>query len=212
MTSKWIDISVPLHNSMVHWPHDPKFAIHYVSDLEKGDKYNISQISLGSHTGTHIDAPLHVINKGRGVAEIPLEILIGPARVIEINDNESIKPAELMQHKIRRGERILFKTLNSSRLWNTSKFREKFVHISSEAATLLAKLKTKLVGIDYLSVSSYQDDSVLVHKTLLGAGVLIIEGLNLANVIPGKYQLICLPLKIDHGDGAPARAILKAPK
>jgi arylformamidase len=212
MTSKWIDISVPLHNSTVYWPHDPKVSIQRISDLAKGDKYNTSRISLGSHSGTHIDAPLHVIKRGQGVAEIPLEILIGPARVIEINDNESIKPVVLVQHKIRRGERILFKTLNSSQLWHKSKFSEKFVHISIEAANLLAKLKTKLVGIDYLSVSSYQDDGIIVHKTLLGAGVLIIEGLNLANVIPGKYQLICLPLKIDHGDGAPARAILKAPK
>lgn len=205
----WIDISVPLKNGMAHWPGDPTVNISRVRDLEKGDTVNLSTISMGAHSGTHVDAPLHFINGGEGVDEIPLETLVGRARVIEIRDTESIKPDELKEHHIRPGERILFKTFNSSHAWQSDKFVEDFVFISDSAARFLVERKVRAVGIDYLSVGSYKHGGSEVHKILLAGGVWIIEGLDLSPVVPGNYELICLPLKLVQGDGAPARAILR---
>lgn len=206
---EWIDISVPLRNAMVHWPSDPPVRIERVLNIEHGDSHTLSQISIGSHSGTHVDAPLHFIRQGLGVDKMPLDTTLGQARVIEIHDSESIKPGELVHHRIRRGERILFKTLNSSRVWQTDTFIEDFVFISKEAARFLAERSVRVVGIDYLSVGGFKRDSTEIHRTLLEGGVWIIEGLDLSRVKAGKYDLICLPLKIDQGDGAPARAILR---
>lgn len=205
---QWIDISVPLRDAMVHWPGDPPVNIKRVRDMERGDSVNLSMVSMGAHSGTHIDAPLHFIQQAKGIDEMPLDITIGRARVIEIEDPESIKPEELLRHRIRRGERILFKTKNSPRAWQTNEFVEDFVFISDEAARFLAQRGLRVVGVDYLSVGGFGEGSY-VHKTLLSSGVWIIEGLDLSLVSAGRYDLICLPLKFDRGDGAPARAILR---
>lgn len=206
--SQWIDISVTLRNEMVHWPDDPSVTIKRIKDMEHGGTANLSEISMGAHSGTHVDAPLHFICLGQGVDKMPLETMVGRARVIEILDTESIKPEELLQHRIRRGERILFKTLNSLYVWQTEEFIKDFVFISDDAALFLAERGVRLVGIDYLSVGSFNYGGY-VHRTLLSGGVWIIEGLNLSRVKQGKYDLICLPLKLGDGDGAPARAILR---
>jgi arylformamidase len=207
--SQWVDISIPLRNAMVHWPGDPPVTIKRVKDMEQGDTANLSEISMGAHSGTHIDAPLHFIQHGQGVDKMPLDTVIGRARVVEVTDTESIKPEELLRHRIRRGERILFKTRNSSHVWQTDEFIEDFVFISDEAALFLSKRGLRVVGVDYLSVGGFKGGGSFVHKTLLGNGVWIIEGLNLSQVSPGIYDLICLPLKLSRGDGAPARAILR---
>ncbi len=157
-----------------------------------------------------MDAPLHFIRQGIGIDKMPLDTTVGRARVIEIQDTESIKPEELYQYRIRSGERILFKTRNSLRVWQTDTFIEDFVFISDEAARFLVERSVRVVGVDYLSVGSFKHGGSYVHKTLLGGGVWIIEGLNLSRLKQGKYDLICLPLKLDQGDGAPARAILRA--
>ena len=204
-----MDISVPIQEGMVNWPGDEPVQIKNTHSLEKGDSNNLTSLLMGSHTGTHMDAPLHFILKEKGIDELPLDVTIGRARVIEIEDQESIKPGELSQHKIRSGERILFKTCNSTHNWSTEDFKEDFVHISVKGARFLAACGVKLIGVDYLSVGGYKRNGAEVHKTLLEAGIWIIEGLDLSNVQPGKYDLICLPLKIISGDGAPARAILK---
>ena len=208
-TRKWIDISVSLRNGMAQWPGNPPVRIERVLDVELGDSHTLSEITMGSHTGTHIDAPLHFIKGGAGINDMPVDILIGRARVLEIHDTESIKPGDLVQHRIRRGECILFKTRNSYHVWQTGKFEENFVFISLEAAQFLVDRKVRAVGIDYLSVGGYKRDGSQTHKILLGAGVWIIEGLDLLQVAPGKYDFICLPLKLGQGDGAPARAMLK---
>lgn len=134
---------------------------------------------------------------------------MGLAQVIAIQDHESIKPDELRPHAIQRGERILFKTQNSSRCWQTDQFIEDFVYISQEAARYLAELGVQTIGVDYLSVGGYKKDGPQTHQALLGAGIWVIEGLNLAQIEPGSYELLCLPLKIAGGDGAPARALLR---
>ena len=207
--SLWIDISVPLKDGMAHWPGDPPISISRVKDMAQGDAVNLSMISMGVHSGTHVDAPLHFINGGKGVDEIPLTTIVGRARVIEIRDAESIKPDELYEHRIRRGERILFKTRNSSRVWQRNEFVEDFVFLSVDAAEFLVGCGVRVVGVDYLSVGSYSHGGSDIHRILLGGGIWIIEGLDLSAVAPGRYHLICLPLKIIQGDGAPARAILK---
>ena len=206
--SGWIDISVPIRDGMVHWPGDPPVRIHRVQDIEQGDSHTLSTMSIGSHTGTHIDAPAHFIKGGNTVDCTPLRIMVGKARVLEIKDKESIKVPELVQFKVRRGERILFKTRNSA-LWKSGKFSGDFVFVSPEAAQFLADRGVKLVGVDYLSVGGSRQGGKFQHEVLLNAGVCIIEGLNLSRVAPGNYSLVCLPLRLENGDGAPARAIIK---
>ncbi len=209
MTEAWIDVSVPLRTGMVHWPDNPPVSIERMLDIERGDVANVSKLSMGAHTGTHMDAPLHFFRTGRGLDTMPLTATIGRARVIEIRDPESIKPEELRPHRIQRGERVLFKTRNSARCWQTDDFVEDFVYISQEAARYLAAQQVQTVGVDYLSVGGFFKDGVETHHALLEAGIWIIEGLNLANIAPGIYELVCLPLKIEGSDGAPSRAILR---
>lgn len=207
--SYWRDITVPLRNNMVQWPGDTPLEITRVKDVDHGDSHTLSNIVMGSHTGTHIDAPLHYIHGGESIDEMPLDTAVGNARVIEISDTKSIKPAELIQHNINHGERILFKTQNSLRVWRTDQFIEDFIFITKEAADYLVERKVGLVGVDYLSVGGYKKDGAEVHKTLLGNGIWIIEGLDLSLVQQGTYDLVCLPLKVTGGDGAPARVIVR---
>jgi arylformamidase len=206
---KWIDVSVPTYDQMEHWPDNPPVQIVRMLDMNRGDVCNVSTISMGSHTGTHMDAPVHFLPGGRGIDEMPLDATIGRARIIGIKDKESIKPDELRAHAIQRGERILFKTINSDSLWNSGKFAEDFVFISQDAARYLAKIGILVVGVDYLSVGGFKKDGVETHRALLEAGIWIIEGLNLSSVEPGNYELICLPVKIKGCDGAPARALVR---
>ena len=177
--------------------------------MDRGDRVNLSTLSMGSHAGTHMDAPLHFIRTGKGLDAMPLSATVGPARVIAIRHPRSVTLEELRRCQIRDGERVLLKTRNSSRCWNTDSFVKDFVAISEDAARYLATCRIRSVGVDYLSVGGYKENGAQTHRTLLKAGVWIIEGLNLSRVKPGRYELICLPLKVLHSDGAPARAILK---
>ncbi len=206
--SGWIDVSVGLRDGMVHWPDNPPVRIARFFAITKGDPCNVSEISLGVHTGTHMDAPIHFIESGAGIDKMPLTAVMGPARIIGIKDRESIKPEELRAHRIRRGERILFKTRNSTRVWQTKSFVEDFVYLSSDGARYLADRGIRTVGVDYLSIGGINNGPEC-HKSILKAGIWVIEGLDLSKVTPGRYQLICLPLKVVDGDGAPARAIVK---
>jgi arylformamidase len=209
MPKKWIDISVGVKAGMVHWPGDPDIEISQFRDMRKGDVCNVTVLSLSSHTGTHMDAPKHFIRGGETLDKMPLDATIGPCRVIEITDKESIKPAELQPHRIRAGERILFKTRNSKRSWKSDNFDKDFVFVSKEAAAYLAERRIMTIGIDYLSVGGFKKDGVETHQALLGAGIWIIEGLSLAKITPGEYDLCCLPIKVLGREGAPARALLR---
>lgn len=209
MNSQWIDISVPLHNGMVHWPGDAPFERTHTLAIANGDPCNVSQFCATVHIGTHMDAPLHFLPDSQGIESMPLEAGIGPARVIPIQDPERIRIEELKPHQLARGERVLFKTLNSERCWKTDEFQKQFVFIPHDTAQYLAGIGLRTVGVDYLSVAGYEIDSAETHRALLSAGVWIIEGLNLQSVEPGRYELICLPLKMQGSDGAPARAIVR---
>jgi arylformamidase len=205
----WLDLSVPVRNGMVHWPGDPEFHINRVHDYANGDGLVLSHIDLGVHTGTHMDAPLHFVPGGATIDQIPLDATVGPARVIEIADPESVKPAELEAANIQPGERILLKTANSNSRWNTDEFQKDFVYISREGAAYLASIPIRAVGVDYLSVGGFYKDGPETHRALLGAGVWVMEGLNLAALTAGPHDLICLPLKLMGAEGAPARAIAR---
>jgi arylformamidase len=206
--SSWIDISVPLYTGMVHWPDNPPVRIERMKDIEQGDVCNVSSMSMGVHTGTHVDAPIHFLRGGSGVHLAPFSALMGPARIVEIKDTHAVTVDELRRHDIQPNERLLFKTLNSTRCWRTDDFVEDFVYVSQAAARYLAECRVQTVGVDYLSVGGFTTDGEETHQALLSAGIWIIEGLNLSEVLPGTYELVCLPLKIVDSDGAPARAVL----
>jgi len=204
IASQWRDVSVPIYAGMVHYPDDPSIEIDNLTHVERGDVCTVSRITMGTHTGTHIDAPIHFLPGGTGAEDVPLENLIGPTRVIEIKDPDAVKAEELRFHHLGARERLLFKTSNSERCWKTSEFITGFVAIAEDAASYLASLDTLAVGIDYLSAGGPE-----THRTLLGAGVVIVEGLNLTGIAQGRYEMLCLPLKILGGDGAPARVLLR---
>ena len=218
-----IDITIPFRNGMVHWPSDPAPRIERIMDVNKGDKVTMSKLQMISHTGTHIDAPLHFVPKGGTIDEMPLDTMIGPARVIEIKDAESVKLEELTPYDVRPGERILFKTQNSSRLYKTDEFSKEYVFVSYEAAEYLVDRGIVLVALDYLSICKYETeadwDSVTeyltksdmhrVHRIFLEKGIYILEAVNLSGVEPGEYELICLPIKLERGDAGLARAVLR---
>ena len=206
---EWIDVSVPLHNDMVHWPGDPPFHRDEVQSMKRGDVCNVSKITSTAHIGTHMDAPHHFIEGGKGIDAMPVEAGMGAARVIRIQDPEVIRVSEIEHYDITAGERVLFRTRNSDSAWKTNEFQKKFVYIPADTAKYLAARKVRTVGVDYLSVGGFEADGPQTHQALLGGGVWIIEGLNLSGVEGGPYELICLPLKIVGSDGAPARALLR---
>jgi arylformamidase len=156
-----------------------------------------------------MDAPAHFVRGGKHIEDLPIDAVVGRARVVAIRSKRRIEPAELEQHGIRRGERVLFKTANSRRCWTTDEFVQDFVHISAAAAEWLAARQVKTVGVDYLSVGGYKVDGRETHLALLGAGIWVIEGLNLSAVRPGPVDMVCLPLKLMGAEGAPARVIVR---
>lgn len=209
MSNQWIDVSVSLHTGMAHWPDNEPFERHMTLSKKDGAAANLSAISGSVHTGTHMDAPVHFLDGGAAIESMPLDAVIGRARVIEIKDPEMIRTSELEHYSIEKGERLLFKTRNSSYAWKTDEFQENFVYIAPDTAKYLAEKGVRTIGVDYLSVGGFKSGGAKTHEALLGAGVWVIEGLNLEHIQPGLYDLICLPLKIEGSDGAPARAVLR---
>jgi arylformamidase len=207
--SEWIDVSVPIRTGMPHWPDNPPIVVEKMMDMDQGAAANVSKISLGVHTGTHVDAPAHFTPGAVGVDALPLDALVGVARVIEIA-GDAVTVAALEAANITRGERILLKTRNSPAAWQRSDFVKDAVALTAESAAWLAERGVMTLGIDYLSVGSYAaENGEAVHHALIDAGIIIIEGLDLTEVPAGPCDLVCLPLKIAGADGAPARAIVR---
>ncbi|UFS71784.1 cyclase family protein [Geomonas sp. RF6] len=201
------DISVPLAPTLPVYPGDPSVRIDPWSQISEGEAANVSRVIISTHSGTHIDAPRHFDDQGATVDQIPLPLLIGPALVVEIPEVKVIGRRELERLPVRGVGRLLLKTDNSM-LWKRSSFTSDFAALSVDGAQYLMECGVKLVGIDYLSMERYEGDGS-VHRALLDGGALILEGLNLSDVPAGEYELICLPLRIAGGDGAPVRAILR---
>jgi arylformamidase len=211
MESTWIDISVPIHDGMPRWPGDPPLVLERASSMDRGDEANVTRLTIGAHAGTHVDAPAHFLAAGAGVDEMPLDAMVGPARVLSFGEARPIARGDLEREAIREGERILLRTRNSDTSWFRRPFDPGYVHLSVEAAEYLARLRPRCVGIDYLSIGGFEPDdrNPHAHRHLLGAGVWIVEGLHLAGVEPGAYDLVCLPLRLEGADGAPARALVR---
>lgn len=207
------DVTVPLSNELPTYPGDPGIEIGDWRALAKGDSANVSVVSFGAHTGTHVDAPAHFIEGAAKVESMPLDLLIGEALVVEVPDNVLVVDEAFVTANVAPGTtRVLFKTRNSA-FWNESEpqFHSDFTHLNLEAATRLRDQGAKLIGIDYLSIERFKSGTHEVHLALLSQGVVILEGLNLSDVPPGRYELICLPMRLRSslGDGAPARAVLR---
>ncbi len=209
MSGSWIDISVPLRSGMVHWPGDQDVRLDRKLALERGDPMNLTAASMSLHTGTHMDAPLHFVAGAPGIDRMPPDATVGRARVLEFPAAAKIGRAELEPHAVEAGERILLKTSNSARCWRTDKFVADFVSVTPDGARYLAGRGIRAVGIDYISIGPDGAEGDETHRVLMSAGIWIIEGLDLSVVEPGEYDLICLPLKVLDGDGAPARAIVR---
>jgi arylformamidase len=204
------DITVPIRAGMPVYEGDPDVDIAAWSALAKGDSANVSFLHFGAHTGTHVDAPAHFIQDAPKIDGLALESLIGRARVVRVPDDvNEISPDFLAGCDLDRVERVLFHTRNSS-FWNEG-FRKDFTHLLPEAAEMLVESGVKLVGTDYLSIEKFHSGHHRTHLALLSRNVIIVEGLNLSDVPPGDYELICLPLRIagGAGDGAPARVVLR---
>lgn len=206
----YYDVSLPISPAMPVWPGDPPIRIERVSSIKQGAEFNLSRLEMGTHTLTHVDAPRHFTEQGLPVDHLPLDILIGPALVVEPRpDGNLITATDLGQLGIRNIQRLLIKTRNSN-FWTGGPydFEYDFVSLSKDAARWIVLNGIKLVGIDYLSIEAFDAREPEVHRTLLENGIIVVEGLNLSQVPEGRYQLICLPLKVRDGDGAPARVIL----
>lgn len=206
---KIYDVSVPISATMPTYPGDPPVSIEPASQIAKGAVANISRLSFGDHTGTHLDPPIHFVPGGKTVDQLDLNTLYGPAVVVDLTHVEkAIGAADLEGVKLAPGTvRILCKTRNSE-LWDRPGFQKDFVAFGWDAAQWLVQRGVKLIGIDYLSAEVFGTTEPNTHRILLGAGVIIVEGLDLREIAPGVYTLACLPLKIKDGDGGPARAIL----
>jgi arylformamidase len=206
--TKIIDVTVPLSAELPTFPGDPPFRSEPTHRMKDGEDYNVSQLTMGTHAGTHVDAPFHFLADGTTVDELPLEILIGKARVVDLGGRDLVDRADLEALDLREDLRVLLKTRNSGQLRQQA-FQEDYVYLTPDAATYLAQVGIKLVGFDYLSIEKFGSREFAAHKALLEAGVVIVEGLDLSEVEPGEYDMTCLPLRIAGGDGSPARVVLR---
>lgn len=208
------DISVGISpETTPTYPGDPAIEVVAWAALARGDALNVTFLRMGAHTATHVDAPAHFIEHAPTASALPLEVLIGEARVVALPDSvQAIDASHIMTHVPEGTTRVLFKTRNSA-FWrgDGKTFREDFTYLTPDGARALNERGVRLVGIDYLSIEKFKSEGFETHLTLLSAGVVIVEGLNLHEVEAGRYELICLPLKIaaGSGDGAPARAVLR---
>ena len=209
---KIYDITAAIRSAMPVYEGDPGVKIEPWSAFAKGDSSNVSMLNFGAHTGTHVDAPSHFLEGAAGVESLALDVLIGPAEVIEVPNGSHVIDEAFVANNCAGTLRVLFKTRNSA-FWKESGtgFRADYTHLDPQAAAKLVELGARLVGIDYLSVEKFNSDNFETHHVLLSNGVIIVEGLDLGAVPAGKYELLCLPLRIrgGSGDGAPARAVLR---
>ena len=212
ISAGWVDVTATLDSTTTPvYEGDAPMSFEFLKDMRKGDGFTLSKLTLGAHSGTHVDAPMHFIRDGGSVDQVSLESLMGPARVIEIPDSvQSIDAAELNRHEWKDAERVVFRTRSSVRGWMKSPtFHRDFAFIAPDAAQLMADAGVKLVGVDYISAEKFGAPAPLAHRALLGKGIPIVEGLSLETVTPGDYDLIVLPMKVGGHEGAPARAVMR---
>jgi arylformamidase len=209
---RWIDATATLDPATTPvYEGNAPLKFDFLKDMRRGDPLTLSTLSLGAHSGTHVDAPQHFVADGAAVDQIALDALVGPARVVQIADSvQAIDAAELNRHHWRGAPRLLFRTRSTERRWMSSPvFHHDFAYIAPDAAQLIADAGVKLVGIDYISAEQFGAPAPQTHRILLGRGLPIVEGLDLSDAPAGDYDLVVLPLKVRGHEGAPARAILR---
>jgi arylformamidase len=205
---KLIDVSVPLDPSLASYPGNVPFSLEANKRLANGDSSNVSALHMSAHSGTHVDAPRHFFDEAPGTEALPLEMLIGRTRVVEVRTRGGITADDLRGIDLAEDVRLLIKTPNS-RLWGDPTFHSDYIGVTESAARYLVEHGIKVVGVDYLSVEVFHTPGAPAHHVLLGGGTIVIEGLNLRDVDPGIYEMYCLPLRIVGSDGAPARVVLR---
>jgi arylformamidase len=205
---KLIDVSVPLDGNLPNYPGNTPFSLEAIKRIARGDSSNVSTLHMSAHAGTHVDAPRHFFDDGPGTEALPLEMLVGRTRVIEVTSRKGIAAEDLAHLDLSEDVRVLIKTHNS-RLWGSPDFHTDYVGVTESGARHLVDHGIKVVGVDYLSVEEFKRPGAPAHHVLLGAGTIVIEGLNLRDVEPGAYEMYCLPLRVVGSDGAPARVILR---
>ncbi|MCI4349406.1 MAG: cyclase family protein [Thermoplasmata archaeon] len=208
--ARLIDISMPIRPDMAVFRGDPEVRVRAVHSLERGDPYNLSLLTMGSHTGTHLDPPAHFVAGGRTVDQLDLELLNGPCQVVRVPDSAPVVGVSDVARIPPGTERVLFRTSNSARWASDDRFFSHYVALAPDAVPALVDSGIRLVGIDALSIERDLTGTFPVHRALLGKGIVILEGTRLAEVPEGPYELECLPLRIVQGDGAPARAVLRS--
>jgi arylformamidase len=206
--SRLIDVSVVLGAGVPTYPGNPEFELQPVKRIAQGGSSNVSRLVLGTHTGTHVDAPRHFFDDRPGVDELPLDLLVGRARVVDLPHRGGITADQLAAEGLREDLRVLLRTPNS-RLWNGEPFHTEYTYLTEDGARYLVDQGVKVVGIDYLSIEQFKKPGAPAPHVLLSNGIVIIEGLNLSDAEPGAYELYCLPLRIAGADGAPARVVLR---
>jgi arylformamidase len=205
---RFYDISVPVRTGGLVYPGNPEIVIEAQQAISKGAGANVSRITFGSHTGTHVDAAKHFFDDGQTVDEISLERFIGPALVIAVDDSlMSVSARDLESHELGQHTRVLIRTRNSSFLHEPD-FHRDYTYLAPDGAEYLVSRGVQLVGVDYLSIEQFRSGHHRTHRTLLENSVVIVEGLNLRDIVPREYELVCLPLRLEGLDGAPARAVL----
>jgi arylformamidase len=205
-----LDISLPLNSKLPAWPGSIGVKVRQKKSIKSGDPANVSELECDLHSGTHVDAPYHFFEDGKTVAELSLDTMVGPVYVADLPHYKTITPKELVSINLPQDtERLLLRTRNS-KFWqaNVMDFRKDYTALTAEAAKWIVDRGLKLIGIDYLSIQRF-NDKLITHKILLKNNVTILEGLNLTGVMPGKYELLCLPIRLTGTEGAPARAVLR---
>jgi arylformamidase len=203
-----LDISVRLSGNVPSYPGNPPFRLDPVKRIARGDSANVSALHLGTHTGTHVDPPLHFFDGRPGADALPLDVLIGPARVVHLPGLSPVTADRLAGVDLTGVTRLLVRTGNSE-LWSKQEFDTGYAGLTVDAAERVAEAGVALVGVDYLSVECFRTPGAPAHHVLLGKGIVVVEGLDLSQVEAGEYELICLPLRLADADGAPARAVLR---
>ncbi|MGB7949666.1 MAG: cyclase family protein [Candidatus Binatia bacterium] len=204
---KIYDISLSLSAQTTRWLTAQPFELIERKRMSRGDANNSSSIHTSAHAGTHVDAPFHFVAEGATIESLPVDAFMGPARVCEVQTDGQITAAHVAQLGLDGEQRVLFKTRNSN-LLHKPEYDPTFVSFAVDGARALADLRVQLVGLDYLSVAR-ADQQVPVHCAFLDHGIILLEGIDLSAVPAGRYELICLPVKIAGADGAPCRAILR---
>ncbi|MBI4965899.1 MAG: cyclase family protein [Desulfomonile tiedjei] len=202
------DATVSIHEGMLLYPGDPPFKLRSLYRVEKGDPFNLCEMSMGTHIGTHVDPPAHYLENAAGVDQIPIEVLIGPGIILDMRGRPCVDRPALEKSALAGHSRVLLKTDNGPRLLQ-SEFVTDYVYLTEDAAEFLVERGVQLIGTDYLSIERFQTPGAPVHHRLLNAGVLIVEGVNLLEIPPGPCKIYCLPLKIKDADGAPARVLIE---